>query len=137
MKKKMFLACLLVLGVFALNISQVDARAITACNQVFGNNVQIEESIPKIISTIIKVIKIAVPILLIVLGMIDLLKGLTAGKDDEIKKGTGIFVKRIIAAVLVFFVFAIVQFIISLVASAEWSKMSDCVNCFINFEGCK
>lgn len=80
------------------------------------DNVEIDESIPDLISLIIKIIWIAVPILLVVFGSIDLVKGLIAQKEDEIKKGQQTFIKRLIAGAIVFFVIAIVKLVISAVA---------------------
>ena len=42
-----------------------------------------------------------------------------AQKDDEIKQAQGLFVKRIIAAVLVFLVVAVVQLIMGLISENE------------------
>ncbi len=67
------------------------------------------------ISAILTVIQIAVPILLIIMGSLDLAKAVMAGKDDEIKKAQGTFVKRAIAAVIVFFVPVVVKLVLGLV----------------------
>ena len=48
-------------------------------------------SIQGIISTIILAIQIAIPVLLIIFGMLDLGKAVVASKEDEIKKGQQIF----------------------------------------------
>lgn len=90
---------------------------------------------PTIVSTVITIIKIAVPILLIILGMLDLGKAITAQKDDEIKKGQQTFIKRLIAAALVFFVIFIVQIVVRFVAKGDNSNISTCINCFINGNG--
>ena len=79
-------------------------------------NVEIDESIPDLVSLIVKIIWIAVPILLVVFGSIDLVKGVMAQKEDEIKKGQQTFVKRLIAGIIVFFVIAVVKLVISAVA---------------------
>ena len=72
--------------------------------------------IPKIISLIIMIIQIAVPIILVIMGMLDLGKAVLAQKEDEIKKGQGLFVKRLIAAVVVFLVVVVVKLVIGIVA---------------------
>ena len=69
--------------------------------------------IPYVVSTIVLVIKIVVPVLLVIFGSIDFLKAVVAQKEDEIKKGQQTFIKRLIAAVIVFFVVQVVQLIIS------------------------
>lgn len=90
-------------------------------------------SFPYIVSTIILIIKIAVPILLIIFGMLDLGKAVIASKEDEIKKGQQIFIKRAISAVVVFFVIQIVQIILKFVSGND-SSIANCFNCFINGE---
>ena len=42
--------------------------------------------VANIVAMVINVLKIAVPIIIIVLGMIDLFKAVTKQKDDEMKK---------------------------------------------------
>lgn len=86
---------------------------------------------PYIVSTIVLIIKIAVPILLIIFGMLDLGKAVVASKEDEIKKGQQLLIKRAITAVLVFFVIQIVQIIIRFV-SGNNASVINCFNCFIN-----
>ncbi len=96
-----------------------------------GTNLVFSGSIPYIISAIVNIIKIVVPILLIVFGMIDLMKAVIASKEDEIKKGQQTFIKRIIAAVIVFFVIQLVQMIIRFVSNSD-SNVINCFNCFVN-----
>lgn len=88
--------------------------------------------LPQTISTIVNVIKIAVPILLIIFGMIDLGKAVIAQKEDEIKKGQQTFIKRLIAAAIVFFVVVVVQVVVGLVAGSTKSDITSCINCFIS-----
>lgn len=88
---------------------------------------------PFIVSTAILIIMIAVPVLLIIFGMLDLGKAVVASKEDEIKKAQGMFVKRLISAVLVFFVIAIVKIVIRFVSNNN-STVANCFNCFVNGE---
>lgn len=94
--------------------------------------VTIDQKIPDVVHTIVLIIQIAVPILLVIFGMIDLMKGIMAQKEDEIKKGQQTFIKRLIAAAIVFFVIAIVKLLISFVASDEDGDIMNCFNAFIN-----
>ncbi len=130
MKKKIFLivlVALLIVGTPTL----VSAVNITGCTEISGmGSIDIDVKIANIIHTIITVIKIAVPVLLVIFGMLDLFKGITAQKEDEIKKGQQMFIKRLIAAALVFFVTSIVQLLVSVVA--DNNTIMECANCFIN-----
>ncbi len=71
------------------------------------------------INNIILLFQIAIPIILIVMGMVDLGKAVMASKDDEIKKAQMTLVKRAIAAVMVFFVIAIVKLLLGLLPGTE------------------
>ena len=98
-------------------------------------NFTFEGLFPQVISTIVTVIKIGVPILLIILGMIDLGKAVMAQKEDEIKKGQGLFVKRLIGAILVFLVVFIVQIVVRFIADKkENDSVTSCISCFVNGE---
>lgn len=55
-----------------------------------------------------------IPIILIVLGTIDLGKAVIASKEEEIKKAQQMFIRRLIYAVAVFFVVTIVTLVFSL-----------------------
>jgi len=132
MKKKIsFIITLMLINI--LTIYPVMAENITACN-TFGDDVAIDIKIPNTVSMIIRVIQIAVPIVLVIFGMIDLFKGLMASKEDEIKKGQQTFIKRLIAAAVIFFVIAIVKLLFSFFANDEDVDMMKCVDCFLEGE---
>ena len=97
-----------------------------------GGILEMNIMIPQIIGLIVTLIKIGVPILLIVFGMLDLGKAVMAQKEDEIKKAQQTFIKRLIAAALVFFVVMIVQTVFNLVAGDDKKDIWNCINCFIN-----
>jgi len=96
-----------------------------------GTNLIFSGTFPYIVSTIITIIKIAVPVLLIIFGMLDLGKAVIAAKEDEIKKGQQTFIKRTIAAIIVFFVIQVVQIIVRFISGND-ENISGCFNCFIN-----
>lgn len=64
------------------------------------------------ILNIMKWVKYILPVLVIILGIIDFIKAIGADKDDEIKKAQGRFVRRLIAAALVFLVPLIIEFVL-------------------------
>ena len=72
-----------------------------------------------IIAMIVRLLKFGVPLLLIIFGMLDLGKAVIASKEDEIKKGQQMFIKRLIAAVIVFFVVAVVKLVVTLASGDE------------------
>jgi len=94
-------------------------------------NLRFDAMLPNIVSTVVSVIQIGVPILLIIFGMIDLGKAVVASKEDEIKKGQQTFFKRLIAALIVFFVVVIAKLAVSLVSGEDTGAVG-CINCFVN-----
>lgn len=130
--KKKILFMVVVIGLIAFYTSPVFAANIASCENSIKGAI-IDEKIPNIVSTIITVIKIVVPVLLVIMGMLDLMKGITAGKEDEMKKGQQLFIKRLISGALVFLVFTIVQLLISFVADeGDKTNIATCSKCFIN-----
>ncbi len=76
-----------------------------ACNSL-GNK------IIKWIFRIINIVRYAVPALLIILSILDYLKALASDSEDEMKKVTGRFAKRLIAAALIFLIPFVLDFIL-------------------------
>lgn len=88
----------------------------------------------QIVGWVLWVFKIAIPIIIIIFGMIDLGKAVVASKDDEIKKSVKSLVMRAIAGVIIFFIPTIIGAIFSLVAEfgsdeykGEYDKCKACI----------
>ena len=86
-----------------------------------------------VVKNVFLLIQIGVPILLIVMGSIDLGKAVMSSDDKEIKGATGKLIKRAIAAVAVFFIVPLVNLVISFVAGsgaedADSTSWKDCWN---------
>lgn len=86
--------------------------------------------IPKLGKFIMNFLQILIPIVLIIYGSLDLVKAVYASKEDEIKKGQQTFVKRLTGSIIIFFVFAIVKLVISVV-STNSSPIMECVDCIL------
>lgn len=65
------------------------------------------------------IIQIGIPILLILMGSIDLGKAVLSSDDKEIKGATGKLIKRVIMAIAVFFVVTIVTLVMNLFANVD------------------
>lgn len=74
-------------------------------------------------------IKIVVPILLVLFGMIDLGKAIAAKKEEDIKKYQGTCVKRLITGILVFLVVIIAEFILNFVEPEHGTSSESPVKC--------
>lgn len=77
-----------------------------------------------IVNFVINAIMIGVPILLIVLGMVDLGKAVIESKEDEVKKATKAFGKRFLYAVGVFAVVWLVTFVFDTINSASGGEIN-------------
>lgn len=98
-----------------------------------GLDLTMDEMIPKLVHLAVTAIQIAVPILLVIFGMLDLGKSVMAQKEDEIKKGQQLFLKRLIAAVIVFLVVVLVRLVIGLVAPSDPdNNIWNCFDCLVN-----
>lgn len=98
----------------------------------------------QLVGRILMVFKIAIPILLIVFGMIDLGKAVIASKDDAIEKATQTLIKRLIAGVVIFFIPFLVGAIFNLIDSfkdldSDEYSYNVCQKCVTspNGESCK
>lgn len=142
MKKKILKICL-ILVISIIFIDMVGAEtynnydqnaALSSCGNGLIN--KIPSMVPKVVSIAYNVVQIAVPVVLVVIGSLDLFKGIIAQKEDDMKKGMQIFVKRLISAAIIFFVFMIVKLVISLVSDESGDRTAgniiDCAECFIN-----
>ena len=95
-------------------INLLEVADSTLCDGILVPNVLFNTT-----ATIIRVIKIAVPVLLIIFGMIDFAKSVIAKKEDDVKKYRKSFVQRLVAALVVFLIIYVVQFAVNLISSVE------------------
>lgn len=91
----------------------------------------IPDEIVNILSSVVTLIQVGVPIILVVLGMLDMGKAVMSQKEDEIKKNQSLLIKRVIYAIVVFLVIAIVKFAIGLVAGSD-SEILTCIDAIFN-----
>ena len=73
-------------------------------------------------------IEIVVPIILIVIGMLDLAKAVTEKSEDKIKEAQQKLIKRAIAAVLVFLVVSLVGVVMTIVGDESYEECMTCIN---------
>ena len=118
----------LLVMVLMVPIISVDAASKVSCGNITG----IPAKIPELTSFVMTVVQVAVPVILVVLGTIDLFKGITSSKEEEIKKGQQIFIKRLILAAMIFFVVVISKFFISLIADTDKTNIVECIDCFVS-----
>lgn len=90
--------------------------------------------VPRITSSFYNAIMVLVPVILIIMGTIDLVKGIMSQKEDEMKKGRETFVKRLVGSVIIFLIVLIVKFFVGAVARDNGNRMRivDCIDCFVS-----
>lgn len=90
---------------------------INNCGDLFS------DKLVKKINNVMNIIRIAVPILLIIFGIVDFFKATFDNNEDEMKKDRERFIKRIIAAIIVFLVPLFVNLVLD-VANIVWSDIN-------------
>lgn len=99
-----------------------------------GNIGQIPAKAPELVHMFILIAQIAVPIILVILGMIDFAKGIMSQKEDEIKKGQKTFISRLVMGAVIFFIVALVKLLIGIVVDNSGNRQNiiACIDCFVN-----
>lgn len=91
------------------------------CEDLFGD-ADDPNSLHSMINTIMDYVRILVPILIILLGTVDLAKAVIAGKEDNMRKAQWDFAKRVLIGVAIFFVPLLVDVIMELATYAWQGK---------------
>ncbi len=88
----------------------------------------------KMVGLVVGFLKILVPLIIIVLGGVDLFKALTSSKQDAISGAVKSICVRIVAGVCIFFLPGVIQMVLDLVN--EWSNYKNtwccCTECILN-----
>ena len=96
-------------------------------------------SVWQIVGYALFVLKVLIPVVIIIFGIIDLVKALTANKDDAINSAAKSILMRVIVGIVIFFVPTIIRTVLRLVneASPYLSKASACEECLLGPMGDK
>lgn len=93
------------------------------------------KDIIQLIGGIILIFKIAIPILIVALGIFDFGKAVVAEKDDEIKKQTKRLLMRVVAGIVIFLIPSIIFYIFETFArgyAEDAQSFTVCKECFLN-----
>lgn len=100
------------------------------------DNIYIPYQIVSVVRVGISFIKIGVPIIFIVMGMLDFGKVVFGKPDKDMDKAKKSFGYRLVSAVLVFLVISIVEMVLPLITTED--KVLNCTKCIIlDDENCK
>ena len=109
-------------------------------------------SVASLTRLVVTILKIAIPIILVILGILDLAKAVMANEEKDMKEAQKRLIKRIVYAIVVFFVISLVQLIFTTLARndsdntdvtsldvpGQKSSISSCISCFTSSEkSCK
>lgn len=131
MKKKLIYGAFFLLAfMFIVNPVYASGFSSDVRYNVCGIN-NVPDNVPKLVSGLYNLIKIGVPILIIVLGIVDLLGAVSAADVDKMKKQQKKLITRLIAGVFIFLIMAIVQFVFKKVDNGDRSFWT-CMNCMLN-----
>ena len=96
------------------------------CKETAINNVMY------LIGVVVAVIRIAIPIVLIVIGMTDLIKAITSQDDKQIKSATTLLIKKVIIGIVIFLVPTLVRLIMNIISQEDYKA---CISCVTNVWG--
>lgn len=99
------------------------------------------KDIMQIVGWFLFILKIVIPIIIIVLGALDLGKAVTASKDDEIKKSAKSLGMRVVAGIIIFLIPSFVIWIFGLVSGFSEAQVAlgwdTCEQCLLHPSQCK
>lgn len=110
--------------------SIIDAKDTVSC----GNLGKFHRKIPQITSWAITLVQIVVPVLLVIFGIVDFVKSISSQKEDEIKNGQRLFIKKLIIAFIIFLIVAIAKLVVGVFSNSksESKNIINCIECFVN-----
>lgn len=99
------------------------------------------KEILQFVGWILTFFKVAIPIIIIALGMFDFGKAVVASKDDEIKKQTTRLIYRAIAGIVIFFIPTLIMWLFGAVSNYSTEKEKAnfvvCENCILTPWNCE
>lgn len=94
----------------------------------------------KFVGLLFSLAKILVPAIIIIMGIVNLIKIITSGKDDEVKKGVKNIATRILIGVVIFLLPGVIKWIFTIaddiVTQDEPSEILNCVYCVLDKDEC-
>ena len=137
---KKFIICSIIVMLLLCSVFNVFAAPTTLQHQYVGDNFCNEVAVLKIfklVGYIIIIAKIAIPLILIVLGALDLYKGVIGKDEKDLFAALKTFVLRIFAGVVVFFIPTIIDVAFDVIFENSGGTVSNkCVSCVLDVNQC-
>ena len=83
------------------------------------------------ISVVYLAIRVGIPILLIIFGMLDMGKAIVAKKEEDVKKAQSLMVKKLLIGVLVFLLPYLVEFVVKVATRDD--EIVNCIKALIDY----
>lgn len=92
----------------------------------------------KFVGYLLLSVKILIPLIIIVMGTVDLTKAITSSKEDEIKTATNKLFKKLIAGIIIFFIPTLLSIFLGLIYNFQTieSNYKTCLNCILKPREC-
>ena len=99
-------------------------------------------SVLLILGKVLFIAKIVIPIIIIILGTIDVSKAVISGDEKDIKQSAGVLVRRILIGIAIFLLPSLVRVVFYGIydlrnEKAAESEASICIDCLTNPKDCK
>ena len=121
-KKKMLFIALFIL---LIKIEPVSAMKVVNC----GGLNEVPYVPLRFVGRVINIIKVVTPIVLIIMGMVDMARATTANSEKDMDASRKRFMKRIVYAVMVFFVISVVQLLFSILQTSVFKNENNLLGC--------
>lgn len=129
---------LIIFAIFAIAILSLGTNivyAATSAKLAFCDYAGVRRAF-KIAGLIIDIVKIVVPLLVIITGMIGFAKPIISGKTEDITANAMILLKKVIAGLVIFLLPGICDYAFSLIPNYDDSSIAACTTCLLDVNGC-
>lgn len=131
-KKKILLIITVLLLTCFININGVKAVDVVICGNLGEQG--IPAGIPRFTRNVYTLIQIVVPVAIIILGIVDMAKAVTASDEKVMKESQSKLIRRLIAGVIILFVLTIVKTAFKLANFEDSSGILACISCLSSDE---
>ena len=122
--------------IFMISILLIDnAYALEYVSCGYGSDIVdgIPAFVPRLTSLFVTLLQILIPLVLIITGMIEMTKTVSAGNPDNVAKGKTKLIKKFLAASFAFLIISFTTNILKLVATkTERGSFIACMSCYLN-----
>lgn len=90
-----------------------------------------------ILGLLINIVKIVIPLIIIITGIITLSKTIISGKADDLKVSINVLIKKAVAGVIIFLLPSAINYLFNTLIANDTSKFTLCTTCLFDAEHCK